>query len=134
MMSVKKIDLKLSPQNDEWMKMIPNIAQNRDIILNKLIEVSINDGLLLEIISQSLTITDLSKFKDIYTKMYTERAQHISDLENPSIHIERKKKIHVEKTEVYDDISCSDGNPIPLKAKQITTQEKNSNGFDEQTF
>ena len=134
-MATKKFELNLTPQNEEWVKLIPNPAQNMDIVFNKLIDTSINEGLLLEVISQSLTVSDLSKFKNSYSKVQTKRAEHMADLEITPAHIERKKVVHTQSIEVEEEEIIPEELPPPPKPKTKPAPEKKiSHGFDESVF
>ncbi|MBX9838819.1 MAG: hypothetical protein K2X69_10975, partial [Silvanigrellaceae bacterium] len=72
-MASKNFEIQLTPQNDEWVKLIPNSDQNMHLIMNKLIEHCIDDGVFLAIISKSLTLADLIKFKSAYSKLHSKR-------------------------------------------------------------
>jgi len=124
----KKFEVNLTPQNEEWINLIPNASKNIDIIFNKLIETSINEGLLLEIISQSLTLPDLKKFKTSYGKMQTSRAGFLQDLNITPQQIERKRVTQTVTSELDDELV----EPEPPK-KTVKKVEKKS-GWDEDTF
>lgn len=132
-MSVKKFEFQLTPQNEEWVKLIPNPTQNIDIVFNKLIDASINEGLLLEVISQSLTVTDLSKFKTAYSKIQSKRAEHMADLEITPPHIERRKVTHTQSVEIEEEEIIPEELHIP-PPKPVKKEKKISHGFDEQIF
>ena len=128
----KAFEINLTPQNDEWIKLIPTSSpQNIDIVMNKLIDAAINEGLLLEIISQSLTISDLAKFKTLYSKMQSKRIEYMTELEITPTQVERKKVIQsqpvepVIETEIPEELPVK---PAPNKGKKV------SHGFDESTF
>lgn len=128
----KAFEINLTPQNDEWIKLIPTSSpQNIDIVMNKLIDAAINEGLLLEIISQSLTISDLAKFKTLYSKMQSKRLEYMTELEITPTQVERKKVIQsqpvepVIETEIPEELPVK---PAPNKGKKV------SHGFDESTF
>ena len=128
----KAFEINLTPQNDEWIKLIPTSSpQNIDIVMNKLIDAAINDGLLLEIISQSLTISDLAKFKTLYSKMQSKRLEYMTELEITPTQVERKKVIQSQpiesdiETEIPEELPVK---PAPNKGKKV------SHGFDESTF
>jgi len=130
-MSIKKFEVTLTPQNEEWIKLIPNATQNSDIVFNKLIEMAINEGILLEVISQSLTVTDLSKFKTSYSKMQSKRAEYMSALDITPSHIERKRVVQTQSTGVEEE------EIIPeeiIPEKQSKKEKKMSHGFSESTF
>ncbi len=126
------LEINLTPQNQEWIKLIPNAAVNQDIVFNKLIESAISEGLLLEVISNSLTVGDLSKFKNTYSKMQSKRAGFLEDLDVTPTHVERKsvKQTFVEEVEEEEII------PEPKKkvVKRSPKKELKSHGFDEDTF
>ena len=42
-MATPKFEVDLTPQNEEWIKLIPNAPKNMDIIINKLIEQAIKN-------------------------------------------------------------------------------------------
>lgn len=128
----KAFEINLTPQNDEWIKLIPTSSpQNIDIVMNKLIDAAINEGLLLEIISQSLTISDLAKFKTLYSKMQSKRLEYMTELEITPTQVERKKVIQSQpiesdiETEIPEELPVK---PAPNKGKKV------SHGFDESTF
>ncbi len=128
----KAFEINLTPQNDEWIKLIPTSSpQNIDIVMNKLIDAAINEGLLLEIISQSLTISDLAKFKTLYSKMQSKRIEYITELEITPTQVERKKVIQSQpiesgiETDIPEELPVK---PAPNKGKKV------SHGFDESTF
>lgn len=128
----KAFEINLTPQNDEWIKLIPTSSpQNIDIVMNKLIDAAINEGLLLEIISQSLTISDLAKFKTLYSKMQSKRLEYMTELEITPTQVERKKVVQSQpiesdiETEIPEELPVK---PAPNKGKKV------SHGFDESTF
>ena len=128
----KAFEINLTPQNDEWIKLIPTSSpQNIDIVMNKLIDAAINEGLLLEIISQSLTISDLAKFKTLYSKMQSKRIEYMTELEITPTQVERKKVIQSQpiesdiETDIPEELPVK---PAPNKGKKV------SHGFDESTF
>jgi len=126
----KNFEINLTPQHEEWIKLIPNASKNMDIVFNKLIEYSINDNILLEIISQTLTVADLQKFKNSYSKMQSKRASFIDDLE-----ITKKSMKHIEivdEPKIIEDLEpIKKETKISQKPKQ---SKKVSHGFDEDTF
>lgn len=128
----KLLDVNLTPQNQEWVKLIPNPTQNLDIVFNKLIDSAINEGLLLEVISQSLTVSDLSKFKNACVRMQAKRAAHMADLEIAPPQIERSKVVRTENIEVEEEVVVSEeikpNKPIKKKEKDL------SSGFSETSF
>ena len=128
----KAFEINLTPQNDEWIKLIPTSSpQNIDIVMNKLIDAAINEGLLLEIISQSLTISDLAKFKTLYSKMQSKRIEYITELEITPTQVERKKVIQSQPVEPVIETDIPEELPVkpaPNKGKKV------SHGFDESTF
>jgi len=125
----KNFELDLTPQNEEWIKLIPNATKNMDIVFNKLVEMSINEGLLLEVISQSLTVTDLQKFKNTYSKMQTKRAGFLNELDVSSTQAERKKVTQTQTIEVETEAET-----VSKPTKQKQKKEIKSHGFDEDTF
>ncbi len=128
----KAFEINLTPQNDEWIKLIPTSSpQNIDIVMNKLIDAAINEGLLLEIISQSLTISDLAKFKTLYSKMQSKRLEYMTELEITPTQVERKKVIQSQPVEPVIETDIPEELPVkpaPNKGKKV------SHGFDESTF
>lgn len=132
MKMAKGFEINLTPQNDEWIKLIPNSPQNVDIVMNKLIEAAINDGMLLEIIAQSLTVPDLLKFKTMYSKMQLKRVEYMSDLEITPHHIERKKVVQTQIIETDSEEII----PEEITVKQTTPikPKKPSHGFSEDSF
>lgn len=128
----KAFEINLTPQNDEWIKLIPTSSpQNIDIVMNKLIDAAINEGLLLEIISQSLTISDLAKFKTLYSKMQSKRLEYMNELEITPTQVERKKVIQSQPVEPVIETDIPEELPVkpaPNKGKKV------SHGFDESTF
>lgn len=128
----KAFEINLTPQNDEWIKLIPTSSpQNIDIVMNKLIDAAINEGLLLEIISQSLTISDLAKFKTLYSKMQSKRIEYMTELEITPTQVERKKVIQSQPVEPVIETDIPEELPVkpaPNKGKKV------SHGFDESTF
>lgn len=129
-MTDKKFGINLTPQNDEWIKLIPNPNQNMDFVINKLVSVCINDGTFLEIISQSLTLSDLSKFKLAYSKLQSKRAEHIADLDINSAQPERKKTPTVNvDSDGFNEITKS---PQPIIKKDAKKQL--GHGFAEDSF
>lgn len=132
-MASKKFEINLTPQNEEWIKLIPNQTQNNDIVFNKLIEMAINEGLLLEVISQSLTMGDLSKFKTAYGKMQTKRAGFLDELDVTPSHVERKRvvqtmSVEVDEEEILPTVEIKE----PPKQKKKVAEKKV--GWDEDTF
>ena len=128
----KAFEINLTPQNDEWIKLIPTSSpQNIDIVMNKLIDAAINEGLLLEIISQSLTISDLAKFKTLYSKMQSKRIEYMTELEITPTQVERKKVVQSQpiesdiETEIPEELPVK---PAPNKGKKV------AHGFDESPF
>lgn len=121
-----KLEVNLTPQNQEWIKLIPNTSVNQDFVFNKLIEIAIQEGLLLEVISNSLTVGDLSKFKTVYSKMQSKRASFLDDLDVSTTHVERKsvKQNYVEEVEEVE----------PKVAKNTPKKEVKSHGFTEDSF
>lgn len=128
----KAFEINLTPQNDEWIKLIPTSSpQNIDIVMNKLIDAAINEGLLLEIISQSLTISDLAKFKTLYSKMQSKRLEYMTELEITPTQVERKKVVQSQPVEPVIETDIPEELPVkpaPNKGKKV------SHGFDESTF
>src|SRR5574344_337218 len=128
----KAFEINLTPQNDEWIKLIPTSSpQNIDIVMNKLIDAAINEGLLLEIISQSLTISDLAKFKTLYSKMQSKRLEYMTELEITPTQVERKKVIQSQPVESDIETDIPERLPVkpgPSKGKKV------SHGFDESTL
>jgi len=120
-----KLEVYLTPQNQEWIKLIPNSLVNQDIVINKLIEVAISDGLLLEVISNSLTVGDLAKFKNAYSKMQSKRVGFLEDLDVTAIQVERKKVVNNELVVEAE---------VPKKATTVAKKTVKSHGFDEDTF
>jgi hypothetical protein len=127
-----KLEVNLTPQNQEWIKLIPNANVNQDIVFNKLIETAISEGLLLEVISNSLTVGDLSKFKTTYSKMQSKRAGFLEDLDVTPPHIDRKK---VTQTFV-EEIEEEEIEPTPTRKviKKTPKKEVKSHGFTEDSF
>lgn len=133
-MAEKKFEIRLTPQNEEWVNLIPNGSQNTDIVMNKLISASINEGLFLEVISQSLTLADLAKFKVSYSRLQTKRAEHMADLEITPTHVERKKVVQTQTMEIEQEEIIPEDLPVQ-KSKNVTKPTKiTSHGFDEQSF
>ena len=140
----KKFEINLTPQNEEWIKLIPNAVQNNDIIFNKLIEAAISEGLLLEVISQSLTVGDLAKFKNGYAKMQTKRAEYMSELDVTPIQIERKRatpqvpQVPQTPLQTVQPTETEQEEINQEKVREISTLKPNkrkmSHGFDEDTF
>jgi pyruvate formate-lyase activating enzyme-like uncharacterized protein len=135
----KKFEVNLTPQNEEWIKLIPNAVQNNDIIFNKLVEMAINEGLLLEVISQSLTVGDLSKFKTAYSKMQAKRAEHMAELDVQPMHVERKRVVQTQTVEVESEVVDAEDFEEVVEAPKPAKKEKKmshgfGNGFDESTF
>ena len=126
----KNFEIDLTPQNEEWIKLTPNTTKNTDIIFNKLIETAINEGLLLEVISQSLTLADLKKFKTTYGKMQTNRAGFLDELDVVPTHVERKKVTQTVIAEVEEETVA----PAPPKKKTQPKKKPTTHGFDEDTF
>lgn len=124
-MANKKFEVILTPHNEEWLKLIPNPSQNIDIIFNKLIDITKDDGLLLEIISHSLTVSDLAKFKNAYSKMNTKRAEHVAGLDLNKF--DPPKSIHPK-------IVDTEELPVEPKTTNSKKEKKISHGFDESTF
>jgi len=127
----KNFEINLTPQHEEWIKLIPNASKNMDIVFNKLIEYSMKDNILLNIISQTLTVADLQKFKNSYSKMQSKRAAFIDDLEIT-------KKTTIKQIEMLDEPEIIEElEPIKKETKisQKPKQSKKvSHGFDEDTF
>jgi len=124
------LEVNLTPQNQEWIKLIPNSAVNQDIVFNKLIEMAISDGLLLEVISNSLTVGDLSKFKTAYSKMQAKRAGFLEDLDVAPTVTERKKPVTEANDVEVEEVEITTPKPV-RKAKKAAVK---SHGFDEDTF
>jgi len=127
-----KLEVSLTPQNQEWIKLIPNTTVNQDIVFNKLIEMAISGGLLLEVISNSLTVGDLSKFKNAYSKMQSKRAGFLEDLDVTPTVTERKsiKQTFVEEVET----ETIDPEPVRKVVKKSPKKEVKSHGFTEDSF
>lgn len=128
-----KFEISLTPQNDEWIKLIPNAGVNTDIIMNKLIEMAVNEGLLLEVISQSLTVADLSKFRNSYAKMQAKRAEYMAELDVTPTHVERKRVVQTQTVEVEQEEIIPEA-VAPKPKAQAKPAKKLSTGFDEDTF
>jgi len=135
-MAQNKLEIVLTPQNDEWIKLIPNQTQNLNIVFNKLIDAAIGEGLLLEVISQALTISDLSKFKTSYARIQSKRAEYMADLEITPPHIERRKVVQTQSIEIdEEDIIPEDIKPVSTQSAASPKKEKKiSHGFDESVF
>jgi hypothetical protein len=138
-MADKKFEINLTPQNDEWIKLIPNASQNMDNVVNKMISAAINEGLFLEVISQSLTLADLSKFKSAYARLQTKRAEHMADLEITPTHTERRKVVQTQTVEVdSEDIIPEDLPSQKQKSTQSSskkdTKKQLGHGFTEDSF
>ena len=132
MAAKNNLEVNLTPQNQEWVKLIPNPTQNLDIIFNNLIDASIREGLLLEVISQSLAVSDLSKFKNAYGRIQAKRAAHMAELEIAPPQIERKKVIHTESVEAEEElVEVEEIKPAQLPKKK---EKKLSHGFEESEF
>ena len=130
MANKKTFELSLTPQNEEWVKLIPNHTQNIDIIMNKLIDTAISEGLMLEVISGTLTITDLRKFSASYEKLQSTRASFFEGLDIAPVHTERKKVTQTVSTEIEQET-------IEAKPKKEKTKKENTKkavGFDEDVF
>lgn len=129
----KKFEIQLTPQNEEWIGLIPNPLQNVDILFNKLFDSAVNGGNFLEIISQSLTLNDLAKFKVAYNKMQQKRAEHIAGLDiggqdkKNQMVVEQIQQNTVEK-EIFEDVKKTKEEKPAKKEKKI------SHGFDEMEF
>lgn len=133
----KKMEVNLTPQNDEWINLIPNAQQNLDIVFNKLIEMAINEGLLLEIISQSLTLNDLSKFKSSYSKIQAKRAEYMADLDVQPMHVERKRIVQTQTVEVEQEVQDADEIEVRQQKNHKPTKKvtkTHSHGFEEDSF
>jgi hypothetical protein len=130
----KKFEIQLTPQNDEWINLIPNPTQNMDVIFNKIVDLVINEGIFLEVISQSLTLNDLSKFKMTYAKMQATRAKHMLDLEITPTQTERKKITQIKTVEVEKEIIIPDEIKVPVETKIEKKEKKMSHGFSEESF
>ena len=134
-MAIKLFEINLTPQNDEWIKLIPNAGQNSDIIFNKLIDMAINEGLLLEVISQSLSNSDLAKFKTSYGKMQAKRAEYMAELDVTPMHVERKRIVQTQTVKIEEEIQDADDYEESVETpKPINKEKKMSHGFDESTF
>jgi len=131
----KKFEIQLTPQNEEWLQLIPNHSSNIDLIFNKLINSAINEGIFLEVISQSLTLNDLAKFKTTYSKLQSARAKHMLDLEITPTHTERKKIIQTQTIEVEKEEIIPEEIKVVIPPKVAEKKEKKiSHGFDEDSF
>lgn len=128
-MANKKFEINLTPQNEEWFNLIPNSETNNDIIFNKLFEMAISEGLMLEVISSSLTVADLSKFKSAYSKMQTKRAEFFNDMKITPTQTERKKVTQTITTEVEEEEIKPE-----VKEKSKPIAKPKTHGFDESTF
>lgn len=126
----KNFQVDLTPQNEEWIKLIPNASKNIDIVTNKLLETSIIEGLLLEAISQSLTTTDLQKFKTAYNKMQAKRTSFMEDLDITPAKVERKKVTQTVVAEVEEEEII----PELEEVKTQKTKQKSGPSWDEDTF
>jgi len=124
----KSLTVNLTPQNEEWISLIPNQTQNLDIFFNKLIDFSISDGLFLEVISQSLTVADLSKFKTAYSRIQAKRAVHMAELETTPLYVD-KRKTNDSLTE-EDEIIQEESSVVPPKKQE----KKLTHGFSETEF
>jgi hypothetical protein len=133
-MTSKKFEISLTPQNDEWVNLIPNPSLNVDIIFNKIIDAAINEGLFLEVISQSLTLNDLAKFKSSYTKMQTTRAKHMADLEITPVHTERKRVVQTQTVEIGKEEIIPEEISVIVEPKAEKKEKKMSHGFSEESF
>ncbi len=128
----KKFEIDLTPQNEEWVKLIPNTEQNQNLIFNKLIEMAINNGLLLDVISQSLTLSDLTKFKSAYSKMQSKRAEYMDGLDIGSMYVEKKRVISIPTTVEENNTIVRNDNL--QKSENARKPEKKVSGFTESTF
>ena len=112
-----------------------------DILFNKLIDVSINEGLFIKIISQTLTVSDLAKFKTVYTKMNIKRLEHIADLKITPLQIEQKEMISTQIIE-YDDSLMTNTtkeemftmDTIKEEIESPKKEKQQNHGFDEDSF
>ncbi len=129
-MTSRKLEVNLSPQNEEWINLIPNLIQNGDIVFNKLIDMAINEGLFLEVISQSLTVSDLSKFKNAYSRIQAKRSAHMAELETTPLYTERKKSSNNDTFEGEEEIILEETKTLHHKKPE----KKMTHGFDEETF
>jgi len=75
------LSIKLNPQNEEWIGLIPNQTKNLDNFFNKLIEESVRSGDFIRIITETLSITDLQKFKVSYTRLNSKIEKCLEELE-----------------------------------------------------
>lgn len=135
-MTTKKFEIQLSPQNEEWIKLVPNTQQNMDIIMNKLISSAISEGLFLEVISQSLTLADLSKFKVAYSRLQAKRAEHMADLDVTHPHVERKKIVKTSTVEVESEDIVPEDLPVAVSKtpKKESPKKQLGHGFTEDSF
>jgi len=118
----KNLEIDLTPQNEEWINLIPSKSKNLDLIINKLVELSIHEGLLLEVISQTLTLPDLKKFRTSYGKLQSTRNSFLDDLDVTPTQIERKKVTQTMVTDIEQE---------QVKPKKT---EKKSSGWSEDSF
>lgn len=132
-MSHKKIEFIVMPQNEEWINLIPNMEKNKDIIFNKLIELAVNDGLILDAVAASLTVADLFKFKASYSKMQSKRAEFFDEVgatnRAPKV---SKRQSKIDET-VESEVEAAQEQTIPVQPikKEV---KKMTHGFDEDSF
>jgi len=79
-----EIILDLTPQNLEWIELIPFQNKNIEIVFNKLLSTSIENSNFLEVISKTLNVSDLQKFKTSFLKMQNKRNECLEILKCPT--------------------------------------------------
>lgn len=130
-MASKNFEIQLTPQNDEWVKLIPNSDQNMHLIMNKLIEHCIDDGVFLAIISKSLTLADLIKFKSAYSKLHSKRMEYITALDiRLSQQLEVKKPIQMIE-DIQPQIFIESSDEVSIPTPPIQSKKANKSGFTE---
>jgi hypothetical protein len=90
-----------NPRVNEYMKLIPNPKTNISVIVQKIIEKSIEEEEFIDIVYNSLNSNDLQKFQNQYKKIFKKRKDFIDfingDIEETNEINEKNKKIVVNK-------------------------------------
>lgn len=126
-MAIKKFEVKLTPQNEEYVNLIPNLTLNLDIILNKMIDAAVEDGTLLSTTTTSLNVNDLSRFKSSYEKLQSKRKSYMDALE-VTLPYTKRSVADVYEEDVYEVVD------EPVERLPKVKEQKLSHGFTETDF
>ena len=88
-MALNKIEIQLTPQNEEMINSIPNRYINLDTLFNVLLEDAIESGKLLTAATNTLNVKDLSKFKSTYVEILNNRKANMVGLDKPIVETQK---------------------------------------------